>query len=123
AEMDEMGIDVQAVGVNPFWYRTDRDMARKIVQMQNEKIAEMCAAHPDRLVGMATTAMQFPDLAAEQMEEATKKFGMRSTMIGGSINGEELSSAKFNPFWAKAEELGTLIFIHPQGFPEGAKRF
>ena len=123
AEMDQMGIDIQVVGVNPFWYRTERDMARKIVALQNEKIAEMCAAHPDRFAGMATTALQFPDLATEQLEEAVKKFGMRSTMIGGSINGEELSAAKFNPFWAKAEELGALIFIHPQGFPEGAKRF
>jgi aminocarboxymuconate-semialdehyde decarboxylase len=26
--------------------------------------------------------------------------------------------SKFHPFWAKAEELGMLIFIHPQGISE-----
>ena len=123
ADMDRLGIDVQAVGVNPFWYGTDRDVAGAIVKLQNERIAQMCAAYPDRLVGMATVALQHPDLAAAQLEEAAKKFNMRGAMIGGSVNGEELSSPKFHPFWAKAEELGTLIFIHPQGFPDGAKRF
>ena len=121
--MDEEGIDVQAVGINPFWYRAERDLARRLVQLQNEKIAAMCAAHPDRFVGMGTVAVQHPDLAAEQLEEGVKKFGMRGFAIGGSVNGEELAAPKFHPFWAKAEELGTLIFIHPQGFREGEKRF
>ena len=43
---------------------------------------------------------------------------MRGALIGGSVNGEELSDPKFHPFWAKAEELGVLIFIHPQGTGE-----
>src|SRR5512135_1105718 len=48
ADLDEMRIDVQAVSVNPFWYWADVDLARKIIQIQNEKIAELCAAHPKR---------------------------------------------------------------------------
>ena len=123
AEMDEQGIDVQAVGINPFWYRTEPDLARPIIQLQNERIAELCAAYPDRFVGLATVALQHPILAAEQLEEAVKKLGMRGAMIGGSVNGEELSAPKFHPFWAKAEELRTLVFIHPQGFPDGQRRF
>src|SRR6266853_837200 len=49
ADLNEMGIDVQAVSVNPFWYWADVDLSRKIIQIQNEKIAEFCAAHPKRL--------------------------------------------------------------------------
>ena len=40
---------------------------------------------------------------------------MRGALIAGSVNGEELSDPKFRPFWAKAEQLGVVIFIHPQG--------
>jgi hypothetical protein len=43
---------------------------------------------------------------------------LRGALIGGSVNGEELSDPKFHPFWAKAEQLGVLIFIHPQGTAE-----
>jgi aminocarboxymuconate-semialdehyde decarboxylase len=61
--------------------------------------------------------LQHPDLAAEQLEHAVKRLGLRGALIGGS-NGEELSDQKFHPFWAKAEQLGVLIFVHPQGTAE-----
>jgi aminocarboxymuconate-semialdehyde decarboxylase len=124
ADLDEMGIDVQAVSVNPFWYWADVDLGRKIVQIQNEKIAELCAAHPKRFAGLGSVTLQHPLLAAEQMEDGVKNLGMRGFAIGGSVNGEDLSAPKFHPFWAKAEELETLVFIHPQsaGAPIDEKR-
>jgi aminocarboxymuconate-semialdehyde decarboxylase len=72
AEMDAQGIDVQAVGINPFWYRTMRDVATRIIQLQNERVAALCASHPDRFVGMASVALQHPDLAAQQLEQLSK---------------------------------------------------
>jgi aminocarboxymuconate-semialdehyde decarboxylase len=124
ADLNEMGIDMQAVSVNPFWYWADAELTRKIVQIQNEKIAEFCAAHPARFVGLGSLALQHPSLAAEQMEDGVKNFGLRGFAIGGSVNGDDLSSLKFHPFWAKAEELQVLIFIHPQsaGAPIDEKR-
>jgi aminocarboxymuconate-semialdehyde decarboxylase len=124
ADLDEMGIDVQAVSVNPFWYWADVDLSRKIIEVQNEKIAELCAAHPQRFAGLGSVALQHPSLAVEQLEDGVKKFGMRGFAIGGSVNGDDLSAPKFHPFWAKAEELQTLIFIHPQsaGAPIDEKR-
>ena len=113
--MDEQGIDVEALSINPFWYKADRDLAKQIVSIQNAKLAEACAAHPDRFVAFATVALQHPELAAEQLEEGVKKYNLRGAGIGGSVNGEEISDPKFHPFWAKAEQLGVLVFIHPQG--------
>src|ERR1700730_6300264 len=109
ADLDEMGIDMQAVSINPFWYWADVDLARKVVQIQNEKIAELCAAHPKRVVGLGSVALQHPSLAAEQMEYGVKNLGMRGVAIGGSVNGDDLSAPKFQPFWAKAEELQTVV--------------
>jgi aminocarboxymuconate-semialdehyde decarboxylase len=116
--MDEQGIDVEALSINPYWYKADRDVAQKLITIQNEKLAEACAAQPERFVAFATVALQFPDLAAEQLEQGVKKHGLRGAAIGGSVNGEELSEPKYHPFWAKAEQLGVLIFIHPQGTAE-----
>jgi aminocarboxymuconate-semialdehyde decarboxylase len=121
--MDEQGVDVQALGINPFWYTVDQPLVREIIKIQNEKMASFCARYPERFVGLATVALQYPYLAAEQLEEGMKKLGLRGALVGGSVNGEELSNPKFNPFWAKAEELGAFIFLHPQGFAEGGRRF
>ena len=112
--MDEQGIDVEALSINPYWYKADRDVAREVIKIQNEKLAEACAANPDRFVAFASVALQHPDLAAEQLEEGVKQYGLRGAGLGGSVNGEELADPKFHPFWAKAEQLGVLVFIHPQ---------
>src|ERR1700732_4343429 len=117
--MDEQGIDIEALSLNPiFWSKAEPDLAGQVVKLQNEKLAEICAVQPDRFVGLASVGLQHPDLAAEQLEYAVKQFELRGALIGGSVNGEELSDQKFHPFWAKAEQLGALIFIHPQGTAE-----
>jgi aminocarboxymuconate-semialdehyde decarboxylase len=117
--MDEQGIDIEALSINPnFWDKADRDLAAQVVRLQNEKLAEICGKTPDRFVGLASVALAYPDLAAEQLQEAVKRLGLRGALVGGSVNGTELSDPKLHPFWAKAEELGVLVFIHPQGTPE-----
>jgi len=93
-----------------------------VIQIQNEALAELCAARPDRFVAFASVSLQFPDLAVEQLVDGVKKLRLRGAAIGASVAGEELSDVKFYPFWAKAEELGVLIFIHPQSTPELAMR-
>jgi aminocarboxymuconate-semialdehyde decarboxylase len=113
--MDRDGIDVHVASVNPFWYTSsDRDLMRKLMDLQNEKLATQCKAFPDRFVAYATVALQFPDLAAEQLEDGVKRWGLKGGAIGCSVVGEDLSGTKYDPFWAKAQELDTVVFVHPQ---------
>jgi aminocarboxymuconate-semialdehyde decarboxylase len=112
--MDKEGIDYQAINVNAWGYAADRALARDLIQLQNEKIAAAVAKNPDRFVGMATLSLQHPDMAADQLDQAVNKLGLRGAAIGGSVEGTELSDRKFDPFWAKAEELGVMLFMHPQ---------
>jgi len=120
ALMDSQGIDMEVLSVNPYWYAMDRDRAARICEIQNEKLAELCASNPDRFSAFASVALQFPDLAAEQLQQGLKKYGLRGAAIGGSVAGLELSNEKLHPFWAKVESLGVPVFIHPQ--VEGATR-
>ncbi len=120
--MDAMAVDMEVLSINPFWYKKDRDTAAKIVDLQNEKLAELCGAHPDRFAAFGSLALQHPDLAVAQLETAVKKYGLRGAAIGGTVAGENFSDAKFDPVWAKAEELGATLFIHPQSPPELAEK-
>jgi aminocarboxymuconate-semialdehyde decarboxylase len=112
--MDGYGIDVQVLSINPFWYAADRPLATRLIDLQNDKLAEMCAARPDRFVPLASVALQHPELAATQLEAALRTHNMHGAAIGCSVEGAELSDPKFDPFWAKAQELGMLLFLHPQ---------
>src|SRR3984893_1475811 len=114
--LDERGIDVQVLSINGYWfYGAERDLASKIVKLHDEKLYEWCKAHSDRYVALSSVALQFPDLAAEQLEHAVKELGLRGAAIGGHVLGEDLSGPRFDPFWAKAQELGVVVFMHPQG--------
>ncbi len=114
--LDERGIDVQVLSINGYWwYRADRALAREIVRLHDEKLAAWCAAHPGRFVALTSVALQHPDLAAEQLEYAVSRLGFRGASVGGHVEGEELSSRRFDPFWAKVEKLGVVVFMHPSG--------
>jgi aminocarboxymuconate-semialdehyde decarboxylase len=118
AAMDAQAVDMEVLSVNPNWYDRDRDLAAQVVKIQNEKLAQLCASKPDRFAGFASLTLQAPDLAVQELETAVKKQGMRGAAIGGNVAGVAFADPKFHPVWAKAEELGVPLFIHPQGVPE-----
>jgi aminocarboxymuconate-semialdehyde decarboxylase len=120
--MDAQAVDMEVLSINPFWYGRDRDLAAQIVKIQNEKLAELCAAKPDRFAAFASLTLQAPDLAVQELETAVKKQGLKGAAVGGMVAGVEFSDPKFHPVWAKAEELGVPLFIHPQGVVELNKR-
>jgi aminocarboxymuconate-semialdehyde decarboxylase len=114
--LDQRGIDIQVLShQGAWWYGAERSLAQQIVKIQNEKLAEWCRAHPARFAGLASVALQYPEVAAEQLDEAVKKLGMRGAGISGHAGGEVPSTTKFDPFWAKAQELGVPVFVHPAG--------
>ena len=123
ATMDAMGIDVQAVSPVPtqYHYWAEREVAEKIVAAANDGIAAICATRPDRFVGLGSIAMQFPELAADQLEHAMHRLHLKCVIISTAVNGAEVADPRFGVFWAKAEALGAVVFIHPMGCSLGAR--
>jgi aminocarboxymuconate-semialdehyde decarboxylase len=120
--MDAMAIDMEVLSINPFWYGTERDLAAQICKINNEKLAELCHARPDRFMAYASLALQYPDLAVEQLE-AAMKLGLKGAAVGASVLGDDFSNPKYHPVWAKAEQRGAVLFVHPQSTPPLAARF
>ncbi len=121
--MDAMGVDMQVLSPSPnqYYYWADVDLAKRIVATQNEHMASVCAAHPDRLRGLGNVALQHSKLSVEQLTDCVRKFGLRGVEISSAVNGLELSDPQFELFWSKAEELGCLVFIHPLGTSLGER--
>jgi len=121
--MDERGVDIQVLShQGGWWYAADRELARRLIRVQNEKLAEWCSSHRDRFAGLASVALQFPELAAEQLSDAIQTMGLKGVGIAGVIDGKVPSTAEFDPFWAKVQELGVLVFVHPTGVPANSVR-
>ncbi len=121
-DMDKAGIDIQAISPSPqYCYWADPELGREVARLVNNRIAEIVASHPDRFVGMGTVPLQAPALAVAELERMVKDLGLRGVEIGTNVAGAELSDERFRPFFAKAEELDILIFMHPAGFTQGQR--
>lgn len=116
AAMDELGIDMQAIHIGNYWWydNDDRNLARRITRVMNEGMADWVERHPQRFVALAAVSLQHPELAAEELEHAVRELGHRGASIGGHVNGVVPSGARFDPFWAKVDELNVPVFMHPQ---------
>ncbi len=123
AEMDRLGIDMQAISPAPpqYYYWAPAELGRDAARLINNRIAETVAAHPDRFVGMGTVPLQAPEFAVAELERMVKELDLRGVEICTNVAGAELSEPRFRPFFAKAEELGILVFMHPNGFTEGRR--
>lgn len=122
ADMDVMGVDVQVISISPtqyFYAIDDADMAEAVCAAANDGIAETCAAHADRLIGLGTVSLQYPDRAAAQLEMLIREHGMRGVEISSHVDGVNISDRRFDPFWAKADALGAVVFLHPWGTTVG----
>jgi aminocarboxymuconate-semialdehyde decarboxylase len=118
ADLDAMGLDMQIVLPPPpqCYYTVPLDIAVQASQMVNDGIAEFCARKADRLKPFATVPMTDGNEAAKELERCSKKLGFKGVQILTNVAGRELSDPAFAPFWNKAEELGALVVIHPNGF-------
>lgn len=123
ADMDALGVDVQAISPSPgqYYYSAPPDAGREVARSINDGIANAVATHPDRLVGMGTVPLQDSRMAIEEMRRCVRELGFRGIEINSNVNGEELAAERLRPFFAAAEELGVLLFLHPLGFTQGQR--
>ena len=123
ADMDEMGVDMQLVMPPPpqCYHTVALEYAVPAAQMINDGVAEFVSKHPDRFIPTGTVPMQDANEAAKELDRCMKTLHFKGVEILTNVAGRELSDPAFAPFWKKAEELGALVIIHPNGFTEGQR--
>ncbi|MBX6425033.1 MAG: amidohydrolase family protein [Variibacter sp.] len=123
-DMDEQGVDMQLIMCAPgqCHYTAPLEVLVKASQMINEGIAEFMSRKPDRFVALGTVPLADGHEAAKELERSMKTYGFKGAQILTNIGGKEISDPSVEPFWKKAEELGAVILLHPNGFTH-AHRF
>jgi aminocarboxymuconate-semialdehyde decarboxylase len=121
-DFDAMGVDAQVISPAPpqCYYDVSSEVGIKAARMVNEGVAEIAAKLPDRIpAAMGSVPMQAGgEAAAVELEYAVKALGFKGVEVLAHVGDLELSDPSFEPFWATAEALGAVVFIHPAGFTE-----
>jgi aminocarboxymuconate-semialdehyde decarboxylase len=89
----------------------------------NDGIAGIVAKWPDRFVGIGTVPLQDADLAVKELDRAVKALGLRGVEINTHVNGRNLTDPALGleKFFARVQELGVVLFIHPNGFTDAQR--
>ncbi|MFF3341361.1 amidohydrolase family protein [Streptomyces flavidovirens] len=114
--MDAAGVDIQLVSPSPshYHYWADEELARTLYELANTGTAVHCAGAPDRLYGLGLAPLQHPELAVEALDHALKH-GLLGVEISSHAPGRELSHPAYEPLWARAADIGAVLFLHPFG--------
>lgn len=117
ASMDAQGVDVQWVSASPnhFYPWAPEGLAVWTAMEANRLVAAHVAQAPDRLVGLGLVPLQHPERVVEYLDDAVLGRGLAGVEISSFAGDVELSDARLEPFWARAAELGAVIFLHPFG--------
>ncbi len=120
ADMDNQGVDVQALSIAPpqYFYWLDENTAARVAAAQNDGIAAMVATRPDRFVGVGNLPMDHPRAAVAEMKRIHRDLGFTAFELNTDVNGGDLDQRRFDPVWETAESLGMVVILHPHGWTE-----
>ena len=114
ADMDAQGVSMQAISLTtPMVSWADADLSLKLSRTWNDAASEAHKAYPTRLVALMILPMLDPDRAIDELNRAAKLPGMRGVYMGTNINNRDLDDPLFEPIFAKIEQVGLPVFLHP----------
>jgi aminocarboxymuconate-semialdehyde decarboxylase len=119
--LDKAGVDIQVLSfTTPGVHIESPERAVELGRMVNDNFAEIAQHYKDRFSAFATLPLNDPDASVTELARAFSELGFKGVTLHSNINGVELIDVRFGPLFAKANELGAVLDIHPS-FPVGVE--
>jgi len=115
-DMDEQKVDVQVLSIHTplVGYDLDAQQGLALAREFNDEVSDTVSGSKKRLAGLATLPMQDVGLAIQELERALIKLGLKGVTLDTHVNDDQWDNPKFLPFFKAAEQMGALLFYHPQ---------
>jgi aminocarboxymuconate-semialdehyde decarboxylase len=94
-------------------YDLDLAAAVRACRVQNDALAALCAAHPDRVSALGAVPLQDPGAAAAELERLLAAPGVAGVEVAASVDRVWLGDDRLLPFWETAEATGAVVLVHP----------
>ncbi len=113
--MDEDGIAMQVCLVAGIGLQDiDPVKGSELAALANDRLAEMARKYPSRIAGLADFAPRDPARAAQELERAVKKLGLKGGIVNSHSAGEYLDDKKFWPIFEALQAMDVPLYIHPR---------
>jgi predicted TIM-barrel fold metal-dependent hydrolase len=123
AAMDEAAIDLQVLSFAAMGFDVlDAAVATSLARDVNDELSAAIKAHPTRLGGFATLALQDPRTAVRELDRCITQLGFYGVLLNGTTGGLFLDDARFFPVLEAAAELRIPIYLHPSPPPDAVRQ-
>lgn len=95
------------------FYEVEPEEGLRRCRIQNEALAALVRARPERVAALGGVPLQEPELAASELERLMARGELVGVEVAASVRGAYLGDDRFDRFWAAAERTGALVFVHP----------
>lgn len=87
--------------------------ARELCERFNEELAAAQRQHRGRLYGLAMLPLQDTAAAIECLDDAIDRLGLVGALVHSNVDGKSIAAPELWPLYARLEELGVPVFLHP----------
>ena len=117
-KMDAAGVAMQILTVSTVHQTHDWATPEQIEDFEsksNDWMSNVVKANPVRYRGMGGVPMHDTKKAVAEVERCMGELGLSGIQIASYDGGREVGDKVLHPFWAKCQEMGTVVYIHPRG--------
>ncbi|HET7418936.1 MAG TPA: amidohydrolase family protein [Candidatus Dormibacteraeota bacterium] len=89
-------------------------VAVEFARLANDEMAELVRSHPDRFAGfVAALPWNDVDECLRELERAVVDLGAAGAQVYSNVQGVPLDDPRFEPVFARLEQLGRGLWLHP----------
>jgi len=115
-EMDECGIDMQMLSLSfPALDVFKTEDAISVAKMINDNLSEVIKKYPKRFAGFCCIPLQAPDVAADELERAVTKLGLKAAMVNINTPERWLSDQQYEVIFERLSKLDVPLYLHADG--------
>jgi aminocarboxymuconate-semialdehyde decarboxylase len=116
-KMDQQGVDMRVLSLStPNVYEWQGARQVEMTRYMNDATAALVRSHPDRFAGLGSLPLDDVDASLLELDRITGELELSGVMIGSNIAGLPVNHKKFEPVWARIDQLRVPVFEHPM-FP------
>ena len=121
-KMDVQGVDMRVLSLStPNVYEWQGARQVQMTRYMNDATAALVRTHPDRFAGLASLPLDDIEASLTELERIVGELELAGVMIGSNIAGVPVNDRRFEPVWAKIDELRLPVFEHPMFPPNTGK--
>lgn len=115
-EMDECSVDMQMLSLSyPGLDVFETEDAISISRMINDHLAEVVKKYPTRFSGFCCIPLQDPDIAADELDRAVTKLGLKGAMVNINTPERWLSDRQYEMVFERLSKLDVPLYLHADG--------